>query len=96
MIAKLWSNFYCETSAVVNFQPRGRNENGQDIGSFYVLDLMPPPHTGQVGATTTCSQNKHVGEFLYFKLPKPSVKVKSRSIKDVTKYVLNTDVQFTN
>ena len=26
-------------------------------------------HTGQVGATTTCSQNKHVGEFLYFKLP---------------------------
>ena len=53
-------------------------------------------HTGQVGATTTCSQNKHVGEFLYFKLPKLSVQVKSRPIKDVTKYVLNTDVQFTN
>ena len=44
-------------------------------------------HTGQVGATTTCSQNKHVGEFLYFKLPKLPVQVKSRSIKDVTKYV---------
>ena len=56
----------------------------------------PPPHTGQVGATTTCSQNKHVGEFLYFKLPKLPVQVKSRPIKDVTKYVLNTDVQFTN
>ena len=55
-----------------------------------------PPHTGQVGATTTCSQNKHVGEFLYFKLPKLPVQVKSRAIKDVTKYVLNTDVQFTN
>ena len=27
-------------------------------------------HTGQVGDHTTCSQNKHVGEFLYFKLPK--------------------------
>ena len=53
-------------------------------------------HTGQVGATTTCSQNKHVGEFLYFKLPKLPVQVKSRAIKDVTKYVLNTDVQFTN
>ena len=53
-------------------------------------------HTGQVGATTTCSQNEHVGEFLYFKLPKLSVQVKSRPIKDVTKYVLNTDVQFTN
>ena len=53
-------------------------------------------HTGQVGATTTCSQNKHVGEFLYFKLPKLPVQVKSRPIKDVTKYVLNTDVQFTN
>ena len=53
-------------------------------------------HTGQVGATTTYSQNKHVGEFLYFKLPKLSVQVKSRAIKDVTKYVLNTDVQFTN
>ena len=53
-------------------------------------------HTGQVGATTTCSQNKHVGEFLYFKLPKLSLQVKSRPIKDVTKYVLNTDVQFTN
>ena len=53
-------------------------------------------HTGQVGATTTCSQNKHVGVFLYFKLPKLAVQVKSRSIKDVTKYVLNTDVQFTN
>ena len=53
-------------------------------------------HTGQVGATTTCSQNKHVGEFLYFKLPKLSVQVKLRPIKDVTKYVLNTDVQFTN
>ena len=44
-------------------------------------------HTGQVVATTTCSQNKHVGEFLYFKLPKLPVQVKSRSIKDVTKYV---------
>ena len=54
------------------------------------------PHTGQEGATTTCSQNKHVGEFLYFKLPKLPVQVKSRPIKDVTKYVLNTDVQFTN
>ena len=53
-------------------------------------------HTGQVGATTTCSQNKHVGEFLYFKLPKLTVQVKSRAIKDVNKYVLNTDVQFTN
>ena len=53
-------------------------------------------HTGQVGATTTCSQKKHVGEFLYFKLPKLLVRVKSRTIKDVTKYVLNTDVQFTN
>ena len=54
------------------------------------------PHTGQVGDTTTCSQNKYVGEFLYFKLPKLLVQVKSRPIKDVTKYVLNTDVQFTN
>ena len=54
------------------------------------------PHTGQEGATTTCSQNKHVGKFLYFKLPKLAVQVKSRPIKDVTKYVLNTDVQFTN
>ena len=53
-------------------------------------------HTGQVGDHTTCSQNKHVGEFLYFKLPKLSVQVKSRAIKDVTKCVLNTDVQFTN
>ena len=53
-------------------------------------------HTGQVGDHTTCSQNKHVGEFLYFKLPKLAVQVKSRPIKDVTKYVLNTDVQFTN
>ena len=53
-------------------------------------------HTGQVGDHTTCSQNKHVGEFLYFKLPKLPVQVKSRAIKDVTKYVLNTDVQFTN
>ena len=53
-------------------------------------------HTGQVGDHTTCSQNKHVGEFLYFKLPKLPVQVKSRPIKDVTKYVLNTDVQFTN
>ena len=56
----------------------------------------PPPHTGQVGATTTCSQNKHGGEFLYFKLPKLPVQVKSRAIEDVNKYVLNTDVQFTN
>ena len=55
-----------------------------------------PPHTGQVGATTTCSQNKHVGEFLYFKLPNLLVQVKSSAIKDVTKYVLNTNVQFTN
>ena len=55
-----------------------------------------PPHTGQVGDHTTCSQNEHVGEFLYFKLPKLPVQVKSRAIKDVTKYVLNTDVQFTN
>ena len=55
-----------------------------------------PWHTGQVGATTSYSQNKHVGEFLYFKLPKLPVQVKSRAIKDVTKYVLNTDVQFTN
>ena len=54
----------------------------------------PPHHTGQVGDHTTCSQNKHVGEFLYFKLPKLPVQVKSRAIKDVTKYVLNTDVQF--
>ena len=53
-------------------------------------------HTGEVGATTTCSQNKHVDEFLYFKLPKLPVQVKLRPIKDVTKYVLNTDVQFTN
>ena len=53
-------------------------------------------HTGQVGDHTTCSQNKHVGEFLYFKLPKLPVQVKSSAIKDVTKYVLNTDVQFTN
>ena len=58
--------------------------------------LREGAHTGQVGATTTCSQNKHVGEFLYFKLPKLPVQVKSRAIKDVTKYVLNTDVQFTN
>ena len=55
-----------------------------------------PPHTGQVGATTTCSQNKQVGEFLYFKLPELAVQVKWSAIKDVTKYVLNTDVQFTN
>ena len=53
-------------------------------------------HTGQVEATTTCSQIKHVGEFLYFKLPKLPVQVKSKPIKDVIKYVLNTDVQFTN
>ena len=53
-------------------------------------------HTGQVGATTNCSHNKHVGRFLYFKLPKLPVQVKSRPIKDVTKYVLNTDLQFTN
>ena len=65
----------------------------------YLADLSAkevPPHTGQVGDHTTCSQNKHVGEFLYFKLPKLPVQVKSRPIKDVTKYVLNTDVQFTN
>ena len=55
-----------------------------------------PMHTGQVGDHTTCSQNKHVGEFLYFKLPKPPLQVKSSAIKDVTKYVLNTDVQFTD
>ena len=53
-------------------------------------------HTGQVGDHTTCSQSKHVGEFWYFKLTKLLVQVKSRAIKDVTKYVLNTDVQFTN
>ena len=53
-------------------------------------------HTGQVGDHTTCSQNKHVGKFLYFKLPKLPLQVKSRAIKDVTKYVLNTDVQFTD
>ena len=53
-------------------------------------------HTGQVGDHTTRSQNEHVGEFLNFKLPKLSVKVKSRTIKDVTKYVLNTDVQITS
>ena len=60
-------------------------------GRFLLTDPFwkcpPAPHTGQVGATTTCSQNKHVGEFLYFKLPKLPVQVKSRSIKDVTKYV---------
>ena len=71
------------------------------------IDPSPPPmnedelgwgggRTGQVGATTTCSQNKHVGEFLYFKLTKLPLQVKSRPIKDVTKYVLNTDVQFKN
>ena len=53
-------------------------------------------HTGQVGDHTTCSQNEHVGEFLYFKLPNLLVQVKSSAIKDVTKYVLNTNVQFTN
>ena len=42
-------------------------------------------HTGQVGDHTTCSQNKHVGKFLYFKLPKLPLQVKSRAIKDVTK-----------
>ena len=61
-----------------------------------ILFLKGGGHTGQVGDHTTCSQNKHVGEFLYFKLPKLSVQVKSRAIKDVTKCVLNTDVQFTN
>ena len=53
-------------------------------------------HTGQVGDHTTCSQNKYVGEFLYFKLPKVTIQVKSGAIEDVTKYVLNADVQFTN
>ena len=66
------------------------------IGREYGAGIGRAWHTGQVGATTTCSQNKHVGEFLYFKLPKLPVQVKSRAIKDVTKYVLNTDVQFTN
>ena len=63
-----------------------------------VLDFvqMRGGHTGQVGDHTTCSQNKHVGKFLYFKLPKLPLQVKSRAIKDVTKYVLNTDVQFTD
>ena len=63
---------------------------------FKMVFAMKGGHTGQVGDHTTCSQNKHVGEFLYFKLPKLPVQVKSRPIKDVTKYVLNTDVQFTN
>ena len=75
------------------------NWQGESVknGYFMVrLTVRGGGHTGQVGATTTCSQNKHVGEFLYFKLPKLPVQVKSRSIKDVTKYVLNTDVQFTN
>ena len=65
------------------------------LSGFFPLKGYPP-HTGQVGDHTTCSQKKHVGEFLYFKLPKLPVQVKSRAIKDVTKYVLNTDVQFTN
>ena len=67
--------------------------------TYYVITFWGPErplNTGQVGATTTCSQNKHEGEFLYFKLPKLPIQVKSRHIKDVTKYVLNTDVQFTN
>ena len=72
------------------------SENCNRTASPPDLAHCAPPHTGQVGATTTCSQNKHVGEFLYFKLPKVPVQVKSRPIKDVTKYVLNTDVQFTN
>ena len=61
-----------------------------------LLTDRPTRHSGQVGDIDNCSQSKHVGEFLYFKLPKLQVKVKSRPIKDVTKYVLNTDVQFTN
>ena len=63
---------------------------------FKMAFAMKGGHTGQVGATTTCSQNEHVGEFLYFKLPNLLVQVKSSAIKDVTKYVLNTNVQFTN
>ena len=65
-------------------------------GTTRTVRVDLPPHTGQVGDHTTCSQNKHVGKFLYLKLLKLSVQVKSRPIKDVTKYVLNTDVQFTN
>ena len=62
-----------------------------------ILKHVGGGHTGQVGDHTTCSQKKHVGEFLYFKLPKLPAQVKSRPIIDVTKYVLNTDVQqFTN
>ena len=52
------------------------------IGSI-VLTLFGPAyfdlsgtggHTGQVGDHTTCSQKKHVGEFLYFKLSEPESK----------------------
>ena len=72
-----------------------RTEDDHQI-DFDNNQKMVPPHTGQVGDHTTCSQNKHVGKFLYFKLPKLPLQVKSRAIKDVTKYVLNTDVQFTD
>ena len=64
--------------------------------TWQIFPLRGGGHTGQVGDHTTCSQNEHVGEFLYFKLPNLLVQVKSSAIKDVTKYVLNTNVQFTN
>ena len=42
-----------------------------------LLDPMGGGRSGQVGDNDNCSQNKHVGQFLYFKLPKLTGQVKS-------------------
>ena len=45
MIAKLWSNFYCETSAVVNFQPKEEPEKWIRNWVLLVFGSDASPHS---------------------------------------------------